>query len=103
MYVQQSLNQLGFNAGTVDGLMGPRTKTALEEFQTADFYGILKAMEGLPVVIRLLDAPLHEFLPGSDAEIGEVAEAMGVTRSLLTITHTDTLAMAQVILLGARS
>lgn len=35
----------------------------LEEFQTDDFYGILKAMERLPVVIRLLDAPLHEFLP----------------------------------------
>ena len=35
----------------------------LEEFQTADFYGILKAMEGKPVVVRLLDAPLHEFLP----------------------------------------
>ena len=35
----------------------------LEGFQTADFYGILKTMEGKPVVIRLLDAPLHEFLP----------------------------------------
>ena len=38
----------------------------LEEFQTTDIYGILKAMEGLPVVIRLLDAPLHEFLPHWD-------------------------------------
>ncbi len=35
----------------------------LEKFQYDDFYGILKAMHGLPVVIRLLDAPLHEFLP----------------------------------------
>ena len=35
----------------------------LEQFQTEDFYQILKVMEGLPVVIRLLDAPLHEFLP----------------------------------------
>ncbi len=35
----------------------------LEEFQTQDFYDILKVMEGLPVVVRLLDAPLHEFLP----------------------------------------
>jgi pyruvate,orthophosphate dikinase len=35
----------------------------LEKFQYEDFYGILKVMHGLPVVIRLLDAPLHEFLP----------------------------------------
>ncbi|MCH8168476.1 MAG: AAA family ATPase [Proteobacteria bacterium] len=35
----------------------------LERYQAEDFYGIMKAMEGLPVVIRLLDAPLHEFLP----------------------------------------
>ncbi|NDJ63092.1 MAG: pyruvate, phosphate dikinase [Chloroflexi bacterium] len=32
-------------------------------FQQDDFYGILKAMEGLPVIIRLLDPPLHEFMP----------------------------------------
>jgi pyruvate,orthophosphate dikinase len=38
----------------------------LEEYQTSDFHGILKAMEGRPVVIRLLDAPLHEFLPHWD-------------------------------------
>src|SRR3954447_10676619 len=35
----------------------------LEEIQRSDFYGILKAMEGKPTVIRLLDPPLHEFLP----------------------------------------
>ncbi len=34
----------------------------LEEFQTADFTGILETMQGKPVIIRLLDAPLHEFL-----------------------------------------
>ena len=45
----------------------------LEEFQTTDFYGILKAMQGLPVVIRLLDAPLHEFLPNHDELVKEVA------------------------------
>ncbi len=45
----------------------------LEEFQTEDFYGILKVMEGLPVVIRLLDAPLHEFLPNYDELKAEVA------------------------------
>jgi pyruvate, orthophosphate dikinase len=36
---------------------------AVEEFQRADFEGIFKAMDGLPVTIRLLDPPLHEFLP----------------------------------------
>jgi len=46
----------------------------LEEFQTADFYGILRAMEGKPVVVRLLDAPLHEFLPHFDELIQEDAE-----------------------------
>jgi len=39
----------------------------LGEFQTADFYGILKVMEGMPVVIRLMDAPLHEFLPDDES------------------------------------
>ena len=45
----------------------------LEEYQTNDFHGILEAMDGLPVVIRLLDAPLHEFLPPLDSLIEEVA------------------------------
>lgn len=39
---------------------------AVEEFQRADFEGIFKAMDGLPVTIRLLDPPLHEFLPTVD-------------------------------------
>ena len=41
----------------------------LQKFQTEDFYGILKAMAGKPVTIRLLDAPLHEFLPHNDGEL----------------------------------
>ena len=45
----------------------------LEEYQRDDFYGILKAMAGLPVVIRLLDAPLHEFLPHYDELVAETA------------------------------
>jgi pyruvate,orthophosphate dikinase len=49
----------------------------LEEFQTADFYGILKAMEGRPTVIRLLDAPLHEFLPNYEELITELIELRG--------------------------
>ena len=42
--------------------------------QRADFIELFEIMAGLPVTIRLLDPPLHEFLPASDAEIEEVAE-----------------------------
>jgi pyruvate,orthophosphate dikinase len=42
--------------------------------QEGDFYGILKAMSGLPVIIRLLDPPLHEFLPKYDELLAEVVE-----------------------------
>jgi pyruvate,orthophosphate dikinase len=45
--------------------------------QRHDFEGIFKAMEGLPVTIRLLDPPLHEFLPQKEEEIIEVARAAG--------------------------
>jgi pyruvate,orthophosphate dikinase len=45
--------------------------------QRADFVDLFKIMGGLPVTIRLLDPPLHEFLPHSDKEIAEVAAAMG--------------------------
>jgi pyruvate, orthophosphate dikinase len=45
-----------------------RCLAALQELQQADFEGIFRAMEGLPVTIRLLDPPLHEFLPHPDAE-----------------------------------
>ena len=41
-------------------------------FQRKDFVGILKAMDGLPVVIRLIDPPLHEFLPSHDELLEEV-------------------------------
>ena len=43
--------------------------------QRGDFYGILKAMHGLPVVIRLLDPPLHEFLPSLEDLLVEVTRA----------------------------
>jgi len=52
-------------------------------FQTEDFYGILKAMAGYPVTIRLLDPPLHEFLPQTEEQIQEVADAMGVSAEAL--------------------
>ena len=45
--------------------------------QRQDFEGIFKAMEGFPITIRLLDPPLHEFLPQKESEIAEVARAAG--------------------------
>ena len=51
--------------------------------QRGDFEKIFRAMEGLPVTIRLLDPPLHEFLPQKDAEIAEVAKAAGSTPAKL--------------------
>jgi pyruvate,orthophosphate dikinase len=53
-----------------------RTELAkLLPFQRDDFYGILKAMKGLPVVIRLIDPPLHEFLPSLEDLLVEVTTA----------------------------
>jgi pyruvate,orthophosphate dikinase len=46
-------------------------------YQRADFYGILKAMDGKPVIIRLLDPPLHEFLPSTDADREELSKMIG--------------------------
>ncbi len=48
-------------------------------FQKEDFKGIFEVMAGLPVTIRLLDPPLHEFLPREEDEIIILAEEMGVT------------------------
>ncbi len=46
--------------------------------QREDFIGIFKVMNGLPVTIRLLDPPLHEFLPKTQEEIEEIARDLGV-------------------------
>jgi pyruvate,orthophosphate dikinase len=46
--------------------------------QRADFHGIFEVMVGLPVTIRLLDPPLHEFLPHGDAEFAELSDTIGV-------------------------
>ncbi|WP_345907656.1 pyruvate, phosphate dikinase [Sphingomonas sp. UBA4815] len=46
--------------------------------QRADFTAIFEVMAGLPVTVRLLDPPLHEFLPQQEAEFAEVATAAGV-------------------------
>ena len=47
--------------------------------QREDFIALFTIMQGLPVTIRLLDPPLHEFLPHSDEELAEVAKAMGAS------------------------
>ncbi|MFZ2873803.1 MAG: pyruvate, phosphate dikinase [Phycisphaerales bacterium] len=47
-------------------------------FQRDDFIGIFKAMKGFPVTIRLLDPPLHEFVPHEDAQQAELAKIMGI-------------------------
>jgi len=58
-----------------------KRKEALKKIlplQKKDFLGIFKAMEGKPVTIRLLDPPLHEFVPHTKAETEELAKFMGV-------------------------
>ncbi len=51
--------------------------------QRKDFIGLFEIMAGLPVTIRLLDPPLHEFLPHRDAEIVELAETLNIEASAL--------------------
>ncbi len=57
-------------------------RSALAKFlpmQRADFLGIFRAMDGLPVTIRLIDPPLHEFLPRGASEMELFAETSGIT------------------------
>lgn len=63
-------------AEDVDGRKKALAK--LLPMQRKDFVEIFKIMAGLPVTIRLLDPPLHEFLPHKDSEVAEVAKAVGV-------------------------
>jgi len=71
--------------------------TKLLPMQEEDFYGILKAMQGLPVIIRLLDPPLHEFLPHSEELVIEITK--------LRINKNDpaTLAKKEVLLSKVRA
>lgn len=48
-------------------------------FQRSDFEGLFREMAGLPVIIRYLDPPLHEFLPHTDEEIKPLAKALGMS------------------------
>ena len=57
-----------------------RALAKLLPMQRADFEGIFEAMDGLPVTIRLLDPPLHEFLPHGGEESKLLARTLGITR-----------------------
>ena len=61
----------------------------LKPIQRLDFEGIFTAMNGLPVTIRLLDPPLHEFLPHEPAQQEQMAEEMGVPLSQIEAKITS--------------
>lgn len=58
----------------------------LQPYQEEDFYKLFKVMGDKPVTVRLLDPPLHEFLPKAKDEIEEVAKVLGKSASLITKT-----------------
>jgi pyruvate,orthophosphate dikinase len=66
----------------------------LEEFQTQDFVGILRVMDGKPVVIRLLDPPLHEFLPPYEELIEQVAVLRGTNGNAKELEEKERLLQA---------
>jgi len=82
-----------FEEGRIDAVRemilsenGVGRRRALEKLlpmQREDFEGIFRAMDGLPVTIRLLDPPLHEFLPMGSAEIKSLSKKMGVDAARL--------------------
>ncbi len=57
--------------------------------QRADFEGIFKEMSGLPLTIRLLDPPLHEFLPHTDKEYSDLADELGISQSAIRKRASD--------------
>jgi len=67
-------------------------RAALEEllpYQRSDFKGLFEEMEGFSVTIRLLDPPLHEFVPETDEQIKEVVKTLGVSEDELRETVKD--------------
>src|SRR3546814_4605533 len=68
--------------------------------QRDDFIELFRIMKGLPVTIRLLDPPLHEFLPHTTAEMEEVAKAAGV--DLEAVRHRAAMLKEQNPMLGHR-
>ncbi len=76
--IETKLNELEEELAGPRGLYDAALEKLLPE-QRKDFAGILEAMEGRPVTIRLLDPPLHEFLPHDEAIQAKLAEQMGKT------------------------
>jgi pyruvate,orthophosphate dikinase len=82
----------------------------LEPMQTSDFEGILRAMDGLPVTIRLLDPPLHEFLPSlleatqdvdrARSEGGDVAAAEVLLGRVKELTESNPMLGTRGVRLG---
>ncbi|MBM4187428.1 MAG: pyruvate, phosphate dikinase [Gemmatimonadetes bacterium] len=77
-----------------DGEGRQRALAKLLPMQRGDFEGIFRAMEGFPVTIRLLDPPLHEFLPKDPAEIEALAQQTGrsvkeINRKIATLSEIN--------------
>jgi pyruvate, orthophosphate dikinase len=78
-----------------EGAEGRRAALAkLLPMQRGDFVELFRIMRGLPVTIRLLDPPLHEFLPKGEEEIGEVARSLAVAperlrERVIALTETN--------------
>jgi pyruvate,orthophosphate dikinase len=72
----------------------PKRKEALAKllpFQRADFEGLFRAMEGLPVTVRFLDPPLHEFLPKREELMVEIATLKATNGDIKVIAEKETL------------
>lgn len=78
---------LAFRQMIVAKDLGTRKKTLekLLPHQEQDFVGIFRVMDGLPVTIRLLDPPLHEFVPHDKKGVAELAKAVGIPEQELAI------------------
>ena len=70
-----------------DATARARALDTLLPFQRDDFASLFRIMADLPVTIRLLDPPLHEFLPHTEAELAELAESMGESIEAVTQRH----------------
>ena len=61
----------------------------IKPLQQEDFLGLFRVMDGKPVIIRLLDPPLHEFLPTAEGEVKELAQELGISFERLTEIITE--------------
>ncbi len=61
----------------------------IKPLQQEDFLGLFRVMDGKPVIIRLLDPPLHEFLPTAEGEVRELAEELGISYERLQEIITE--------------